>query len=63
MGVTPSSSESADVKIIRQPTVYLVGRQVVDDAAVERFLEDHGCDWSTDTEVGGEQLEIGRAHV
>ena len=44
------------LRIIREPRVYLVGRQTVDAAAVERFLGDHGVTWSTDTDVGGERL-------
>lgn len=42
--------------IIREPTVYLVGRQTVDDAEIERFLKEHGVTWETDTEVGAERL-------
>lgn len=42
--------------ILREPTVYVVGRQTVDSAAVQRFLEDNGTAWETDTEVGGELL-------
>ena len=49
-------TESADLKILRQATVRLVGYSTVDDAEVDRFLDEHGVDWSTDTEVGGERL-------
>jgi thymidylate synthase (FAD) len=43
--------------IIHEPTVYLLGRQVVDDEALGAFLADHEVShWSTDTEVGGEKL-------
>jgi thymidylate synthase (FAD) len=45
-----------DIRVIREPSVYLVGRQVVDHAAVDRFLADHGVAWKSDTEVGGEYL-------
>jgi thymidylate synthase (FAD) len=45
-----------DLRVLREPTVYLVGRQVVDAAAVDRFLADHGVSWQTDTEVAGEHL-------
>jgi thymidylate synthase (FAD) len=45
-----------DMRIIREPSVYLVGRQVVDDAVIERFLADHGVSWQTDTEIAGEEL-------
>jgi len=41
---------------VREPRVYLVGRQVVDDEGVRRFLADHGLSWQTDTTAGGEQL-------
>ena len=44
------------MNIIREPRVYLVGRQEMDDAAIQRFLDDYGLAWETDTEVGGEQL-------
>jgi len=44
------------VNIIREPKVYLVGRQGVDPEAIERFLADHECTWQTDSEVGAEQL-------
>lgn len=45
------------MKIITQPSVYLIGRSSVDDAELGRFLADHDvADWQTDTEVGGEKL-------
>jgi thymidylate synthase (FAD) len=45
-----------DIRVLREPTVYLVGKQVVDDAELERFLADHGVRWQTDTDVAGEAL-------
>ena len=47
---------SRDIRIIHEPTVYLVGRQIVDAVVVDRFLADHGVSWQTDTEVAGEHL-------
>src|SRR5262245_1784193 len=44
------------IRVIRDPSVYLVGRQVVEHAAVDQFLADHGVSWKSDTEVGGEYL-------
>ncbi len=45
------------MKIIRQPSVYLVGRQALDDGEIARFLRDHGIsDWSTDAQTPGEIL-------
>jgi len=45
-----------DIRVIRQPTVYLMGRQTVADEELDRFLADHGVAWETDTEVAGEHL-------
>jgi thymidylate synthase (FAD) len=43
--------------IIHEPNVYLLGSQVVDEAALDAFLSDHDVShWTTDTEVGGEKL-------
>jgi len=45
------------MKVIRRPSVYLVGRQVLDQGQIDRFLEDHDVSaWATDTEVPGEAL-------
>ncbi|MBN1917109.1 MAG: FAD-dependent thymidylate synthase [Verrucomicrobia bacterium] len=44
------------MRIVREPQVYVVGRQTVDQAEVERFLNDHALTWQTDTEVGAEVL-------
>jgi len=45
------------MRILRDPTVYLVGRQTIDDAALDRFLSDHDVQtWSTDAEVAGQKL-------
>jgi thymidylate synthase (FAD) len=45
-----------DLRVVREPTVYLMGRQAVDAHELERFLHDHGVTWQTDTEVGSEEL-------
>ena len=42
--------------VVHEPTVFVVGRQTVDSAEVQRFLESAGASWETDTEVGGELL-------
>ena len=44
------------IRIVREPRVYLVGRQVTDPEAIARFLADHELSWTTDTGVGGEAL-------
>jgi thymidylate synthase (FAD) len=47
---------ASDVRVIREPTVYLVGRQTVSQEEIDRFLADHGVSWQTDTEVAAEHL-------
>jgi thymidylate synthase (FAD) len=44
------------MKIHREPTIYVLGRQTVDDGELDRFLADHGVSWETDTEVAAEAL-------
>jgi thymidylate synthase (FAD) len=45
------------MKIITEPSIYLVGRQTIDHGALSRFLTDHECEsWGTDTEIGAEKL-------
>jgi thymidylate synthase (FAD) len=54
--MTSAVDRADNIRVIREPTVYLVGRQVVDDAELDRFLSDHGVAWQTDTLVAGEHL-------
>jgi thymidylate synthase (FAD) len=58
LGLSPVSGfdPSRDVRILREPSVYLVGRQTVAAEELDRFLADHGVSWQTDTEVAGEHL-------
>ncbi len=44
------------MNIIREPKVYLTGRQMVNETEVDRFLGEHGLTWQTDTEIGAERL-------
>lgn len=45
------------IKIVREPKVYLLGRQTVDDAELKRFLADHEfADWATDSPADCETL-------
>ncbi len=48
--------DSSTIRVLREPTVYLVGRQQTDAAEVNKFLGDHGVAWQTDTEVAGEAM-------
>jgi thymidylate synthase (FAD) len=55
-GHTSEPNAPREPKIIREPEIYIVGRQTMDRTAIDRFLEDQELTWETDTEVGGEQL-------
>lgn len=44
------------MRIVREPSVYLIGRQSINAEAVEQFLEDHEVTWQTDSEVGAEAV-------
>jgi thymidylate synthase (FAD) len=48
--------EPTKLEIVRDPKVYLVGRQSVDAEAIAEFLGDHAVTWQTDTEIGAEAL-------
>jgi len=54
--MTSAFDPARDVRVIREPSVYLVGRQTVDEPVIDRFLADHGVSWQTDSEVAGELL-------
>src|SRR5262245_3486033 len=45
-----------DIRVIHEPTVYLLGRQYMEGAELDRFLQEHGVSWQTDTEVASERL-------
>ena len=44
------------MKIIREPLIYIVGKQIVNSAEIERFLKENNITWKTDTEIGAEML-------
>src|SRR5216684_1016499 len=48
--------QRADVRVLREPAVYVVGRQQVGAVELDRFLADHGVAWQTDTEIAAEHL-------
>jgi thymidylate synthase (FAD) len=45
-----------DIRIITEPGVYLVGKQVIGDAELDRFLADHGVSWESDSSIAAEVL-------
>ncbi len=52
----PDLDPARNIRVLREPAVYLLGRQTVNDAELDRFLADHGVSWQTDTEVAAEYL-------
>lgn len=44
------------MKIITNPEVYLIGKQTVVQDELDRFLEDHGVSWQSDSEVASEVI-------
>jgi thymidylate synthase (FAD) len=54
MAVT--SNSSSDLCVMIEPAVYLVGRQIVDQGEIQRFLADEEITWTSDTKVASEQL-------
>ncbi len=45
-----------ELKLLRTPAVYVVGKQIAQAAEIDRFLADHGVSWSTDSSVAAELL-------
>src|SRR6478609_2779033 len=48
------SQISTSLRVITEPEVYVLGRQVIDDSELDRFLGDHGVSWETDSEIAAE---------
>jgi len=44
------------LRTLREPKVFLVGRQTLVPENIDQFLGEHGLSWNTDTEVGAEAL-------
>ena len=46
---TVESTPGADIRVITEPEVYLIGRQTIETAELDRFLSDHGVSWQDRT--------------
>jgi thymidylate synthase (FAD) len=44
------------IRILTEPSVYILGKQILDSAELNRFLSDHGVDWASDSVVAAELL-------
>ena len=49
-----SATTDARVTVLTSPKVYLVGKQLLQQAELDRFLTDHGVTWQSDSEVAAE---------
>jgi thymidylate synthase (FAD) len=48
--------DAAGIRILITPTVYLLGKQELQQAELDRFLADHGVSWQSDSEVAAEVI-------
>jgi thymidylate synthase (FAD) len=44
----------SDLRVIADPTVYLLSKQTLQQGELDRFLADHGVTWSSDSSVAAE---------
>lgn len=49
-----STAIDANVTVLTSPKVYLVGKQILNQTELDRFLADHGVTWQSDSEVAAE---------
>src|SRR6476661_4922139 len=45
-----------DFRILTEPAVYVIGRQTLAAAELDRFLADHGVTWQSDSEIAAEVI-------
>lgn len=48
--------DTTAIKVITEPSVYLIGKQQLNEAELDRFLADHGVTWESDSEVAAEVI-------
>lgn len=56
MSTETTPAKRAPLGIVRDPSIYLVGKQVVDEDGMADFLRDHGMEWTPDTQVPAQLL-------
>ena len=49
-----AEGSEAEIHVITEPEIYLVGKQSLVDSELDRFLDDHGVSWESDSEVAAE---------
>ena len=46
----------SDIRVLTEPVIYLLGRQMMVPGELDRFLADHGVAWQSDSEVAAEVI-------
>ena len=49
-----TSPTPGEIRILRNPTVYLLSKQSMVPGELDRFLDDHGVSWASDSSVASE---------
>ena len=49
-----SNPTPSQIRVLREPTVYLLSRQTMAVGELDRFLNDHGVTWNSDSSVASE---------
>ena len=52
----PNAFDPKGIRVLREPTVHLVGRPSINEGELQRFLSDLGVSWQPDTTVAGQAL-------
>ncbi len=53
---THRSDQPLSMRILREPSIYLLSRQTLAQAELDRFLAEHGVSWSSDSSIASEVL-------
>ncbi len=51
-----ANTTPAEIKVLRQPTIYLLSKQTLVPGELDRFLHDHGVAWASDSSVASEVI-------
>ncbi len=46
----------SDMKIIREPKIYLIAKQQMSHEELQRFMDDHGVKWESDSNIAAEVI-------
>ena len=49
-----TSPTPGEIRILRNPTIYMLSKQSMVPGELDRFLADHGVSWASDSSVASE---------